>query len=364
MERKSYVLGISLALWGVSTIFFSLTVAYLDSIGYWGYPKDFSQALFQSRGPQTLGLGVQIFHFLLGGIVAAAIGGSLLASGAAPIRAPVAEPQPLPRNLVELTERVRLLEDEKTNLRLRLRKYEGKPSMLPGYTLLAVGTIALISATVSSSPILAFIGLGLAFWGALLMYTRPSQYVRRSLLTTTAISSLVTIGQEIGKLEAKGRAVYLPPKHLEEMKGGKVYLNPGGPYLTPPGVGLANLYEKELGVDFAKADLDYLQTNLPRLLVEDLEIAEDLQMKPEEGSIKVSIEGSVFKDLCREVRNIAPSICASVGCPLISSIALAITRTTGKQVVIEENETSADGSAVTATFRFLGETESKELATR
>lgn len=369
MKSITYTLAIGLTLLGVSMIFSSLAVAYLDSVGFWQYPKDFSQALFQSRisEPLGLGLGLQIFHYFLGGIVAAALGSILLATRRTIPQVPAAKPQAYPENLDDLKDRVRLLEHEKENLIIRLGKYERKPSMLASYLLLAVGTLALISATVSSSSIIAFIGLGLAFWGALLSYIRPAKYVKLSLLTSTAVPSLTALGKEIDKLGKEGKAVYLPPEHLSEIKGGKVSMtnerntstNSRESNLIPPGLSLTNLYEEELGMDFAKTDLAYLQRNLPRLLAEHLEIVDDLQMETEGNKIKVKITGSVYKDLCKELRRASPNICSSLGCPLVSSIALAITRAAGKPTIIEREGISSGGETIEADFTLLEKDEAR-----
>jgi hypothetical protein len=82
MERKaSYVFGWFLLLIGVIGIFGSLGITYLDSIGYWGAPKDFMLSIFLNRGSEEIGFGiqgVQLFHYLLAGLAISAIGGTLL----------------------------------------------------------------------------------------------------------------------------------------------------------------------------------------------------------------------------------------------------------------------------------------------
>jgi len=254
------------------------------------------------------------------------------------------------------------------------------PSETVAYALLLSGTIALITSIVYSSSILAFTGLGLTFWGALLLYIKPTKYVKASLLDSTAISSLKTIDQIITDLNYKGKAIYLPPRYLKDPKGGKVFIpskktlsippaeeiaeekvflkNPKGMYLTPPGLDLVNLYENELGKDFTQVDLNYLQNNLPKLFIEDLEIAENLEINIESNMIKVKITGSINKSLCNEVRKL-PNICSSFACPLCSSIAIALTRTTGKSIIIEKTEVPEDGETIEASFRLLETTESE-----
>jgi hypothetical protein len=257
----------------------------------------------------------------------------------------------------------------------------GSLSGIVAYALLLSGAFALITSLLYSSSILAFIGLGLTFWGALLLYIKPSKYVKASLLDFTVISSLETIDQMITDLDYKGKAVYLPPRYLKDLKGGKVFIpskenlsippaeeiaeekvflkNPKGICLTPPGLALANLYEDELRKSFTNVGLNYLKNNLPKLFIEDLEIVEDLQIEVEGNIVKAKTKGSINKDLCKETRKL-PNICGSIGCPLCSSIAIALTRATGKPLIIEKTEASEDGETIEATFRLLETTESEE----
>jgi len=130
--------------------------------------------------------------------------------------------------------------------------------------------------------------------------------------------------------------------------------NPSGVCLVPGGVALVNLFERELGISFVKVDLEYLMRNLPRVFVEALEIAEDFDMGVEGGRVHVRIEGSVYKALCSEVREL-PRVCGSFGCPLCSSIACALTRASGKPVVMDGNEFSRDGKTMDVYYRVLEE---------
>jgi len=255
-----------------------------------------------------------------------------------------------------------------------MRNRQRNLSETVAYALLLSGAIALMTSVFYSLSILAFIGLGLTFWGALLLYIKPAKYVKARLLDSTVISSLKTVDQMITNLNYKGKAIYLPPRYLKDLKGGKAFIpskenlgippveevaqekvflaNPKGMCVTPPGLGLANLYENELRKDFMEVDLNYLQNNLPKLLVEDLEIAEDLEINIEDNTIKAKITGSINKDLCSETKKL-PNICGSLGCPLCSSIAIALTRATGKPVIIEKTEVSKDGQTIETSFRLL-----------
>jgi hypothetical protein len=277
-----------------------------------------------------------------------------------------------------LLERIQQLETEKEALRLKLWKQGRKPSGRIAFIILAFGAASVISSVFYESSSLAFIGLTLIFWGALLFFMKPIRYVKTSLLDSTGISSLTTIDRVISESNYKGKAVHLPPLpyFLKGYKGGAVYIssekgtllppvhevsgkkvfvkNPQGICIVPPGLSLVNLYEKELGKEFTQVDLEYLKNNLPRLFTKNLEIAKDLEINKENSLIHVKITGSVYKDFCKEVRKLS-NVCSSFGCPLCSSIACALSRALGKPITIEKTEVSPDGDVIEAYYRVMEE---------
>jgi len=274
------------------------------------------------------------------------------------------------------TQQAQQLRSKKEAWRHEPLKHKRQPSGKISYILLLSGIISLIASILYVSTILAFIGLGLTFWGALLLFTRPTKLVKASLLDYTAISSLTTINRIINDLKYKGKAIYLPPRYLKELKGGTVFIpskkqiaippveevaeekvflkNPNGICLTPPGLSLANLYEEELGKAFAKVDLNYLQNNLPKVFIEDLEIAEDLEIKTIGNMIQVKITGSIYNSLCKETRKLS-HVFDSLGCPLCSSIAIALTRATGKPIIIQKTDFSKDNKTIEVYYQMIEE---------
>jgi len=295
---------------------------------------------------------------------------------------PNSEDTPKANEVEALIRKIQELEGEKEALRRELWKSRGKPSEILGLLFIPYGAIALILSVVLNSPIPAYIGLGLTLWGALLLFIRPTRYVKSKLLTSMTLPPLTIIHEVMKALNYKGKGVYLPPQYLKEHKGGTLFIssekgiiipplgevaegrvsvNPRGIFLTPPGLSLANLYEDELGKHFAEVDLLYLQNNLPKLFIEGLKIAEDLEMDMESKMIHAKITGTICGELCKEARKI-PNIC-SLGCPLCSSIAITLTRATGKPVVIENNQLSADGKVIEAYYRTLGTVSSMDFPT-
>jgi len=244
-----------------------------------------------------------------------------------------------------------------------------------GYILLLIGGIVLYISTLYTSSIIALIGLGLTFWGALFLFVKPEKYSKTKLLLSTTFSSLTFIDQVLSDLGYHGKAVYLPPEYSTSPKSGTVFISskndlvipsseelaenkvflkkPKGICFTPPGLGLANLYEKELGKFFNSVDLNYLQKTLPKLLVENLELAKKVDIKIERDVVTVKITGSVYTKLFKEATELS-NIYNSLGCPVCGSVAIALTRVTGKCLVVENTEVRDDEESFESCYRTVG----------
>jgi len=229
--------------------------------------------------------------------------------------------------------------------------------------MLALGIISLIASSFSSSYVLAFIGLGLTFWGALLLYVTPSKYVKLELLNSTASSSLVNIERILSTTESDLKGIYLPPRNLTDYTSSLIFIpakpnepfpkteetsktqlhskNPSGTFVTPPGLALSKLFEKKLEKPFTETDLKGIQKELPRLF-EELQITKKMNIQSEGDTVTIEVTNHIFKDLCQETRKL-PKTHEKVGCPLSSAIACALAKTTGKPVTIEEKCKTSTG---------------------
>jgi len=271
-----------------------------------------------------------------------------------------------------------------------------RPIRLVTFFILALGLIALAISIVYTSSILAFIGLGLTFWGTLTLCITTEKYVKQTLLDPSIIPSLSNLDRILTELEYHGKGTYLPPNYFKGLETSKVYVpknkeanlpkpeeiqrkadktflkNPEAALIIPPGSSLLKLFEKTLRKSFTKANLEYLQQNLPRLFIEDLEIAENLeiQIKPaklaqkvadsvstiqlKNDTIYVKITNSLYDSVCKEARSLK-HICGSIGCPICSAIACAIAKASGKPVTIEKTESTKDGKIIEAYYRIIEE---------
>ena len=275
-----------------------------------------------------------------------------------------------PTKVQSLVENLQLLQSENKALKQELLRYRRLPSSKIGFILLVIGVLVLATSFVGASTILAFIGLGLTFWGALFLFAKPTKFVRSTLLDSTALSSYTTIDRIIDDLNYKGKPTYIPsypkgaylPEYLKGLKEMVVFIsakdittmptieemarkqflvkNPKGMCIAPPGSGLVSLFEKELRTDFTKIDLDGLYNSLPTVIVNNLELASNFEIDAEKELIHVKITDSVYKDLYskeHKLKNVH-----SVGCPLTSAVACALAKTTGKLVTIAKSVVSPD----------------------
>ncbi len=261
------------------------------------------------------------------------------------------------------------MERERSALKLALRKSRRRPSRAAAAILILAGATALAISTLTASSLHAMIGLGLVFWGAVLLLVMPGRYAKAILLDASTLPLLVDIDRMLADLNLNGTAVYLPPAHARDIRGGTVFVpaspappakaaggssvagDPPGICLAPPGLALANLLEDEMGAPFSQTKLAALPGRLEELF-RDLEIAGDTRMTISGGTATVRLKKSVYSGLCREACSL-PYICGSLGCPLCSSIALALARSSGEHVSIERSGLLPDGKTIVATFRMF-----------
>jgi hypothetical protein len=265
-----------------------------------------------------------------------------------------------------------------------------------GALLIILGALALASSIVYVSSIPALIGLGLIFWGTILTYIQTGEYVKETVLDATTASMLTILNQTMQELDYRGKAVYLPPKYLNDPESTKAYVprlrigklplpeqtqkletqlssrNSQGIIITPPGAELTRLFEDALQTSFTKVDLDYLKEHLPRVIIEDLEIASDVeiqigiiktpnptddtipQIALKRDTINVKITSTTFKSTARQTTQLS-DINPTLGSLLTSAVACAIAKATGKPIIIESEQVSEDGETAETEYRVLEE---------
>ena len=252
------------------------------------------------------------------------------------------------------------------------------------------GMLSVVLSIIIGSTTLGFIGLGLTFWGSLLLYVTNEKFVKKNLLTASLIPPLKELNKLITELNYKGKAVYLPPGYLKEFDDCKLFVpknidielnslknirenpdhilinEPKGLLLNPHGSALITIFEKKMEKSFTNVDLKILQKSLPKL-IEDLELANSFEIEEIEPDytngvssfstgprlkftkIKVKIIDSVYHEIYQEIIEFS-YFKNFLGCPLISSIACSLAKASGKPIIIDKIRISDEEKNIEAIF--------------
>jgi hypothetical protein len=261
------------------------------------------------------------------------------------------------------------LQTEQLLAETQLLRKQRHTTTLVGILLLAIGLGALVAAIVFASAILSFIGLGLTLWGMLAFFVQPNKYVKSDLMNVTAISSLRTIDNMMTGMGYREKGVYIragdsdravvfvPSEpfsmipNVSSVEDRTFLSNPEGLLLPPPGAALATLIENKLGFQLRNCGLETLLEALPKVLVEDLEIVKDVEIKVTKETVHFKLIDSIYSDFCSEVRDTSRR--CGLGCPMCSALATILAIVTGKPVLYEEDKMSEDRQITESIYQLL-----------
>jgi len=243
------------------------------------------------------------------------------------------------------------------------------------------GTTFLALSIVYSSSILVLIGLGTLFWGLILTYISDKEYVKKILLERSISSQLAMVNKVIQEADCAGNAIFFPPRYFQIPKTYKVYIpryknlglptprmiyredtrffvdfieKPPAVLITPPGAELVTLFEKTLKREFSAMNLEYLKVNLPKLLVEDLEMVHSFEMNVEKEAIHVKIGGSVYESPKADEQQ---TFYFSFLSPLTGAIACVLASVLNKPVMIAKQQPTPRDAVLTIEYRIIEEEE-------
>jgi hypothetical protein len=242
---------------------------------------------------------------------------------------------------------------------------------------LTVWALYLMIKGVNSYPA-SLAGLGLLIWGIILAYITRTDYVNSAVMEATDLSYLSTLSQIRHRLNLGKRAIYLPPKYLEKpsvnevcfiKKSEKMPLNiekvvqegrvlQKEIFITAPGNKLSRLFEKTLGKSFSSSNLMFFIYNIQRLLVDELELAQNVEVEGFKNQVKVTLENSIYSNVYREATKYSATL-NSIGVPLSSALACTLANLTGKPIIIKKHEISEDGKKVSIIYIILESAESE-----
>ncbi|MDR0471300.1 MAG: hypothetical protein LBH79_06220 [Nitrososphaerota archaeon] len=245
---------------------------------------------------------------------------------------------------------------------------------------LAAGGFLLVCSFIFEMQVAAFVGLGLTFWGAVFVLARNGSYVDSSLLDSSAHSTYSTIDRMISDLKYSGHGYYIPaypkdvflPDYLKNLRDPVVFItenfdgNPSidelaqnkfistqtrGVFVTSPGAGIMSQVERQLRLDLSKISLDELADILPKYLTENLNLAKSASLVLTSHGAEFRARGILYESLYSPESNLKSL--SLLGCPVVSAVASALAKTSGKTVVISEQKIFP-GNSVFAVYIFVG----------
>jgi len=246
---------------------------------------------------------------------------------------------------------------------------------------LSLGILLLVFSILMGMQIAAFAGLGLTLWGAVFALARNGRYVESGYLDGTAKSSYSTIGRIIEEMHHDGHAFYIPPypndsnlpdylktlrepvvfigesfdgkPSVDELAAGKFMSQKNhGVFIVSPGSSLLSQMEDELKREFNKTSLDELSYVIPRIIAET-RLAKHVEMHvvSGDGTVNLKVTGSVYASVYNS-ENTKKSA-SLLGCPIVSAVASATAKASGKTVIIKELTLTPHGSSATAVLNML-----------
>ena len=246
----------------------------------------------------------------------------------------------------------------------------------------AIGILLLGSSILYNWQVLSFIGLGFVLWGAIFSLAQPGKYVDSSLLDSTANTIYSTLDRMINDLRFNGRGYYIPsyPKNaylpeyyknlkdsivfiadenftglpaVEELASGKfISEKDKGVFITSPGSGVLNQIERQLNIDFTTVPLGELCNLLPQCMTESFNLAKEMNLQIiDESTVQLNASGILYESLY--IPDSMPKSVSLLGCPMISAVACALAKSSGKTVVIREQKFWPNGLGVETTFNFV-----------
>jgi hypothetical protein len=189
------------------------------------------------------------------------------------------------------------------------------------------------------------------------------------------LSTFINLNSFLKSLNAKGKGIYLPPKThelnsyvfvpfddrnslsklsiIERANEGKL-LTKEGVILRSNGSSIVNSLEKKFAITFSKLNLSSLKETLTRLLVSELSIVNAIHVEILENKVYCIFSESIFSNLCNRIQREIPEFCTKLGCPLISAIAVIISKIAERYVKIEECTLMQGGRKIETVYRLLG----------
>ena len=240
-----------------------------------------------------------------------------------------------------------------------LKKSEGNRFAVGTFLVAFGGIIAFFSYLMAVVPMLAF-GLGSLLIGIMVLYLSESRNLEYDYGADSTIPSLLNVEKLLHDLDLTERGIYLPPTEadmpkvfipmvltpstrkpsLELNKSRRIFVTVGknpedrGVLLESPGVGLLSAIERTLGTSLKNLSPESLAASLDSAF-KALGIAEATSLSTSDDSMEIQMQLSRIDKAEIRLRNLAPRLTTQIGTSLVSALAVAVSKSTGKYVTLK-----------------------------
>ncbi len=236
-----------------------------------------------------------------------------------------------PDDLSRLRDKLRTAEDEIQALQFRLASLRKSNPLVWGGSLLFLGSILLVGAFFTKYLPLEVASIVVIFGGIAMLFKDVERRVSSRLSVGIARASVVAYGEFLkNSLGSERRVEYMPSKDgdpslvaLQDFAPGEISSTGRiGPEVCITGLGLSQMISEEL--DSGQKDPEYLEEWLPRVLVDVLGLAAEVDMSIRRDRITLSLRDMAFNSLCAD-KDVS-KVCDWIGCPVNSALGAVLAK--------------------------------------
>lgn len=247
-----------------------------------------------------------------------------------------------------------------------------------GYVLFIIGILLCAISIDYYNNILALMGTSIIFWGALLVFFKPHNYISKDVAVETVSNYYHLINGLIEEFDFNGRPIYYTPSNIFGLRNTVLLIHNSNEFeldiggittyalkmgnsdrvlkVIPPGQSLSQKIEEKAATRFSSLDILDFQGIIETVIVDDFELAKGVRFDVEEAYVNLEVVDSVFSGLYND--SSLGEICRSIGDPLISSIACGISRSKHKPVIINSFMYKKGERKTIVRFKILDEIDS------
>ncbi len=214
--------------------------------------------------------------------------------------------------------------------RLRLWRERSSHSRLTGLILVTSSVILFVVAYFFPILVVEVASITSFTIGVYLLAYEAEPRVRLYPASMSLLGPIQNMVAQMKRANLEGRAVYVPNLNGVSMTFGSEWFTPADGGLPPPGHGLFESYEAELGPMYREG-MEKALLWLPRLMVDGLNLAKSVRMKTSNDETTTVAERPFVRTLCLN-EFMRANVCGTMGCPLMASVAEALARSTDRPV--------------------------------